>query len=177
VHSQSRVAFAFLAMTLAWQAYGFEMFDRYCFPGFLGLLFFLAGRLNSTVKAIRPILFAILLLPIAVYSVGGLHDQFRWNDVRWKLRDEVIRLGVPPGNIEGGIEMDGWNSLENQDSPLNCIGPCHCEKAEWWPCVDASYRIGVWVRPGYTMVQSAQPTYWLTDGPALIVSRRTGTCH
>jgi hypothetical protein len=166
-------AFTACSTLLVWQAYGLEVFDRYYFPGFLGGLLFLASRIDSLELARRRgALFALALLPLAVYSVGSLHDQFRFQAAAWALLDEAIRAGASPGNVEGGYEMDGWSYFESPRSPLLCEGACGCDKV-WWQCLDATYRIGMHVLPGYEEIKRSVPAYWLTDGAPLILSRRS----
>jgi hypothetical protein len=163
---------------LVWQAYTTQVFDRYYFPCVLGLALMLGTALESRLAGTpRRALLArtAWLLPLAVFTVLGLHDYFRWNEARWRLFDEAVAEGVDPARIDGGYEIDGWIWKERPAGAGTqpCIGGrCHCDGV-WWHCQDASYRIGINLGEGYEEVRRLQPECWLAGSP-LILSRRAG---
>jgi hypothetical protein len=157
------------------QAYRIMVFDRYHFPAFLGLALALAILLGSG-EASRPMsrgLFALTLVPLAVFAVAGLHDEFQWNGARWDLYQSAVGSGVPPPLIEAGYEVDGWTLFDFYNAgaePKGCLGPCSCDAG--WYCRDNSYTVAMNPRDGYRAIASRQPRYWLAKGPPLLLLER-----
>ncbi len=166
------------SLLLVWQAYTTQVLDRYYFPCVLGLALMLPTLLESRLAEMprRALLRnAAWLVPLAAFTVLGLHDYFRWNEVRWQLFHEAVAQGIDPARIDGGFEIDGWIVKERPAGAGTqpCIGGrCHCDGV-WWRCQDASYRIGMNVEDGYQEVRRLEPEYWLTGSP-LILSKRAG---
>ncbi len=166
------------SLFLVWQAYTTQVLDRYYFPCVLGLALMLPTLLESRLTEMprRHLLRkAAWLVPLAAFTVLGLHDYFRWNEARWQLFDEAVAGGVDPARIDGGYEIDGWIVKERPAGAGTqaCIGGrCHCDGV-WWRCQDASYRIGMNVMGGYEEVRRLEPEYWLTGSP-VILSKRAG---
>jgi hypothetical protein len=164
------------SLFLVWQTYTTQVFDRYYFPCVLGLVLMLATVLESRLAETSGralVKKAAWLLPLALFSVLGLHDYFRWNEARWGLFDDAVAGGVDPARIDGGYEVDGWVWKERPAGAGTqpCIGGrCHCDGV-WWHCQDASYRIGMNVMEGYEEVRRLEPKYWLAGSP-LVLSRR-----
>jgi hypothetical protein len=75
----------------------------YLLPGvILGAIGFLEKiEFNKTLMALG-------LVPLAFYSILGTKDYINWNDVRWKMTNELLEEGIPPNEIEGGYE---WGAL------------------------------------------------------------------
>jgi hypothetical protein len=44
------------------------------------------------------------------FSVGLMHDWLAWNAARWEVGRRALARGIPSGDIEGGVEWDGWHS-------------------------------------------------------------------
>jgi len=164
------------------QASKFYVWDRYYIPCVLGLALFLPVLIQVTreregaAAPPRPLslgLFAAALLPVALYTVLGLHDQFRWNEVRWSLVRKALDMGASTGNIDGGYEVTGWINQDDFQAgrmPPSCLGPCAC--AMDWYCSDGSYMLTFVRLPGYDVVASEQPDYWLANGPPMLLLRR-----
>ncbi len=164
------------SVVLVWQTYRTLVFDRYYFPCVLGGALMLATLLEWRLGETRRGTLlgkGASLLALAVFTVFGLHDYFRWNEARWQLFDEAVAGGIDPARIDGGYEVDGWIWKEPPPGAGRqaCIGGrCHCDGV-WWHCQDASYRIGMNVGDGYEEVRRLEPTYWLAGSP-LILSKR-----
>jgi hypothetical protein len=164
------------SVCLVWQAYATQVFDRYYFPCVLGVALMLAALLELRLADTRRgtlLRKGAWLLPLAAFTVFGLHDYFRWNEARWRLFREAVAQGVDPARIDGGYEIDGWILKEPPAGAGTqaCIGGrCHCDGV-WWRCQDASYRIGLNVVDGYEEVRRLEPNYWLAGSP-LILSKR-----
>jgi hypothetical protein len=163
-------------------------FDRYYLPALFGITVCVAVLLHGEEQFLprkpRPLAtvgFVVLALPLAFFSVAGIHDYFRWNDTRWHLVDHARQLGIPSTSIDGGYEVNGELSFDlmrrhpEAIDQSHCIGYCHCELpslSSIWTCFDDSYRVGVSLRDGYTEVARELPHFWLGKARPLILSRR-----
>jgi len=182
--------FSALSLIAVVQAYGNTGFDRYMLPVLFGCTVCVACLLTLEKEAVpapgaqgrrrvawTSVAFAVALLPVGAFSVAGVHDYFRWNDVRWRLVDHALRLGVPSTSIDGGYEVNGWLSYDavsaHAPDKSGCIGACTCEAGELlWTCHDDSYRIGMNVRNGYVELLREEPDFWIGQDRPLILSRR-----
>jgi hypothetical protein len=169
--------FVFASLTVTILVDKMAVFDRYYLPELLGLLLALSVSLGLPAtdgEARGPSWrLAAGLLPLALFTTAGLHDYFRWNDIRWAFFQDALNHGVSPMNLQAGYEPNGWAGysafLENTKPPA-CIGPCQCDQG--WFCRDDSYRIAMSVYGDYEVVASRRPDYWLADGPPIYLSRR-----
>jgi len=176
--------FVFGSAFIVIQTYGVHVFDRYLFPLQIGMVLVIAVAFAATQRRavalvgvkgrwLAASLAGVAALGLAWFSVAGLHDQFRWNDVRWALYRDLLSSGISSLNINAGWEAQGWMNLDAYQAgtaPPQCIGPCHCEGG--WYCRDDSYRIGMNVFDGYEVVNKVTPRFLLVDPVALYVSRR-----
>jgi hypothetical protein len=48
-------------------------------------------------------------LPLAALAVVGTRDYFSWNRARWQALEDLRREGVPPRQIDGGFEFNGFH--------------------------------------------------------------------
>jgi hypothetical protein len=175
------------SLFLSIQAFKMETLDRYHVPSVLLLPLVLAIAVSTLRGELAPgctasigtpgrslVGAAAILAPMAWFSIAGLHDYFRWNDVRWQLFREAVRDGATVATIDGGYEVNAWmhyDSIQAHDVPKGCIGPCRCIFATWY-ALDCSYHIGMNVLPGFKAVSSVLPSYWLASGPPMTLSRR-----
>lgn len=188
-------AFALLSLVAVVQAYGSIGFDRYALPFLFGagLVFACLNtsdeaslsrpkRLRDFIRKWSSVPFALSCLPLAYFTVAGVHDYFRWNDTRWRLVEYAMSTGIPSTSIDGGYEVNGWLSYDiaalHQGTPeqSRCIGECRCDvpnyMQELWNCYDESYRLGMSTRDGYVEVTRETPRSWLGQPQAIILSRR-----
>lgn len=141
-------------------------FDRYYLPEVFGLALALAILLPETPRAFPAR--AAALLPLAFFTIAGLHDYFRWNDAAWDLYRQALHQGVSPAQIEAGYEMNGWYAFDLYRANT---APAHCD-SEWF-CLDDTYRLGMSVPAGYAPIAQRRPSYWLAPGPPVVLSKRT----
>jgi hypothetical protein len=163
------------------QAHQQEMVDRYYLPLILGAAIALPGLISweldaggSEVSAgaygwaRSGVAFALL----ALFSVLGAHDQFRWNDARWELVNLAMQQGGTRATVQGGWEVNCWYRHEGiPPEDQRCPGGCGCAY-NGFCCVDDRWRIGMSLSRGYSVVATRQPSYWLANGPPLVLSRR-----
>jgi hypothetical protein len=152
-----------------------EMVDRYYMPLILGVAIMLPGVLSWVLP--NPLgtnvvaKFALLFGGIALFSVLGAHDEFRWGDARLKLIKVALEKGGTPATIQAGYEYNCWNHYEKLADPSTCEGGCRCAQSVFC-CMDDRWQVGMSLTPGYKMVTSIQPSYWLASGPPVVLAHR-----
>ena len=168
-------------LVAALQVYKNEINDRYYLPLRLGVTLVLPATLSGPRGARgyalslrgRGAVFAVFFLPLAWFSVAGVHDEFRWQDARWELVLSGLRRGATHATLQSGYEVNCWFRHEDlTDEERKCKGGCRCAMGPGFCCVDDRWRVGMSTLPGYTAVESIQPHYWLAAGPPMILSRR-----
>jgi hypothetical protein len=154
-----------------------EVVDRYYLPLILGSTFLFVSLCDGASKeelSLYPYrlgVAALALLGLGTFSILGSHDQFRWNDARWSLIEKARSLGGNELTIQAGYEANCWWKHEGVTNGLSCEGGCRCVY-NGFCCADDRFRVGMSVSPSYVTVESVQPNYWLTDGPAVVLTRR-----
>jgi hypothetical protein len=164
--------------------------DRHYLPIWLGaalavaVLYSAQSKLRrSPGRRVRTVVpFVLFTLPLAAFSVGGVHDYFRWNDARWHLVELATQAGIPSTSIEGGYEVNGWLSFDRmrktpgQIDQSRCLGACRCDVpwglATIWTCYDDSFRVSMSLRDGYVEIARQEPRFWLGPGRPVILSHR-----
>jgi hypothetical protein len=168
-----------LGFALYVQAYQREVLDRYYFPCLIAVVFLLASshtefrRPNSPRFRLGRALSIICVVPLAWYTVAGLHDYFRWNEARWELARKAL-TEVEPDNLDGGFEVNGWLNLDYQKrktTPKHCAGPCRCAENEF-NCTDDTYQISVGVGDARDIVASERPNFWMLPDMSLHLTKR-----
>lgn len=193
------ILFSIGSLAAVVQAYGVNGFDRYALPLVFGTSLSLATLLSLADEAEAPrrlikteslrrkvqtwqrrislSLFGAAALPLAFFTIAGMHDYFRWNDARWSLVDKAMKMGIPPTSIEGGYEVNGWLTLDpmrqGKAQRSACIGECRCFTGlDIWSCFDDSYRVWMSVPSDYVEVAQETPSYWLGRSRTVYLSRR-----
>jgi hypothetical protein len=158
------------------QSHQREIVDRYYLPLILGLAVLVPGALAllqpSGPRPYQVVKFVVLFGPIALFSVLGAHDEFRWNDARWQMIRLAMAQGGTRATVQGGWEPNCWVKHEGLSrEELSCEGGCRCAYTGFC-CVDDRWRVGMSISPGYRQVAAVLPTYWLASGPAVLLTRR-----
>ncbi len=160
------------------QGFKGSAFDRYHFPALLGFLIFLPTLLEwlrsvsveggerwaglSVQSAV------VALVPLTVFTVFGLHDYFRWNDVRLALFQETVASGVAPTDFDAGYEINGWVIQENRSA----IVGRECPENLGWYCSPKAYAISLNPLPGYREVKRVPVSTWLADFPPMLLLKK-----
>lgn len=110
----------------------FVHFDRYLLPVVLGGLLLLQP-VGSPRKWLRRAS-VILLVAMAGFSIAGTHDYFAWNRARWAALHAAMDSGIPPTQIDGGFEFNGWH----RTGPLKPKLPY---TKSWWFIADDQYAV------------------------------------
>jgi hypothetical protein len=172
------LGFGLLSAALAVQAYDNEVLDRYYFPVVLAAALFLGSAHQGEAFSKRRdwggrVLAGIAALPLAWFTIAGMHDYFRWNEARWELARHALKL-VEASNLDGGFEVNGWLNYDNfwsMHTPQGCIGRCRCN-AKSFICTDDSYQLSLQTPADHTMVAERSPSFWLLPRTTLILSKR-----
>lgn len=141
-------------------------FDRYLVP----TIPFLAGGIASacmhnlrTTRSnwICGSLAPVLLLVFGGYSICGTRDYLAWHRIRWEALNDLMKKGVKPGEIDGGVEFNG----------LYLYDP-HYErdpKKSWWWVAGDTYRIGFGDMPEYKVINEYRYNHWMPPQARRIV--------
>lgn len=172
--------FGVSAFALSLQAYQNEVLDRYYFPWILSAVLLLAGahKQRRTVpvrrwQKLQCVLAGLCLIPLAWYTVAGLHDYFRWNDARWALSRQALSY-VEANNLDGGFEVNGWLNFDHQrmgDRPQHCAGNCRCE-VDAFTCSDDTYQIAFVAKGAREIIAVERPNFWLNPEMSVVLTRR-----
>lgn len=139
------------------------LFDRYLLflvPG--AVLVAASGRL-ATLGQRRLAL--VLLAVLAAASIALMHDWLAWNSARWALgRRAVAEYGIPPQDIEGGFEWDGW--FTERGGPARADPPRLTLPANyyWFPQITGRYALSFSPLPGADVVAREPYRLWLSPG-------------
>jgi len=142
-------------------------FDRYYLPETFALTLAL-GLILSDAPRVSMVRYTAALLPLAFFTIAGLHDHFRWSDAAWDLYRQALRSGIRPTSIEASYEMNGWNAFTQFKAAGSPQTKCDTD----WFCLDDTYRLGMNVYGNYEPIAQRQPRYWLAPGPPLVLSKR-----
>lgn len=179
------MTFALLALAAAVQAYQSEVLDRYYFPLVLALVLLFGSmhfpspgpgpvsRHGRRWAWLRLLVASLALLPMAWFSVAGVHDYFRWNEGRWALVTAALHV-VEPNNLDGGFEVNGWLNFDSRRSgrkPTHCVGACGCA-VKGFSCSDDTYQIAMDVGAKRVVVAEWRPRYWLLPDGMIYLTRR-----
>jgi hypothetical protein len=93
-------------------------FDRYLVPALPPLLALLMASRVDTPGVARGSVAVAVAFALAVFGVLGTRDYLEQNRARKVLFDELVRSGVPPTSIDGGFELNAWDSVAQPDRSL-----------------------------------------------------------
>jgi hypothetical protein len=75
----------------------------------IGLYLTLRGVRITRAGWVAALLACVL---IGAYTWIELGDHMAWNAARWEAGQRLVQQGVPPGEIDGGLEWVGWYEFE-----------------------------------------------------------------
>lgn len=155
------IIFSLLSLLAVLVSYRYDVFDRYHYPGILGLTIALAIVLpKADEPRLRRVGFVWIAL-LAVFSTLGVHDYFRWQEARARLLAQAQARGIALSQIDGGFEPNGWNTVEGN------AGSRGCGADVAWFCRDRPFRIGLEQRSSEQLLASQRATAWLAAFPDL----------
>jgi hypothetical protein len=111
---------------------------------------------------------AALLL---IFSLRAQHDYLAWNRARWAALNDLIAAGIPPEQIDGGYEFNGWYTSPRFIERFGADAFVSSGPKGWW-VVDDTYAIGWRPRPGYVVRERIPYDSWLGSDPEMLVLER-----
>jgi hypothetical protein len=146
-----------------------DLYDRYflfLLPGALALVWGEGqeGR-DAPLLRLRWCAALVVLVVLALVSVGLMHDWLAWNSARWELGRRAVASGVPPLDIEGGVEWDGW--FDSLDEPTAPVPPSPLKlrfTKEWFPAIRGRYALSFSEEPGTRRIDAEPYDVWLPPG-------------
>jgi 4-amino-4-deoxy-L-arabinose transferase-like glycosyltransferase len=98
-----------LNVVSVWLApYWFDRYLLFLFP--FVLLVMVQGKIDDSRSRLVPT--AAMIACSAFVSLALMHDWLSWNRARWEIGERALKSGLLPQEIEGGLEWNGWHSLE-----------------------------------------------------------------
>ncbi len=144
------------------------LFDRYVIgvlPLLLCLMALSASRLSPCVQRRRLAIAACVLAPYMLFSVAGTRDYLTWNKLRWEvLRTLTQDQSIPPTQIDGGYEFNGWYGYDAAYRPPPA--------KSWWWIHDDQYLVSVGPVEGYETAREVQYSRWLPPREARVLLLR-----
>jgi hypothetical protein len=99
------ILFNFIVLTAAFES---AIFDRYVLAILPGIILLLGSALSGEKIKSTKIYYSIpVWFFYFFYAVGGAHDWFSWNEVRWGIFNQAVQSGISPDDIDGGYEING----------------------------------------------------------------------
>jgi hypothetical protein len=91
------------------------VYDRYVLP-LIAMTMIVAAPEIAPRRTGAWLAGALCALQLAV-SVAGTHDYLSWNRARWDAVAALRARGYAPGDIDGGLEVNGWLSNDGSARP------------------------------------------------------------
>jgi hypothetical protein len=89
----------------------YSLFDRYLLP-MLPPVILVALRILQRASPSPAWWRWAALVPIALFSVGGMHDVSALSELRWYRAETLAASGIAHRNINAGFEWIGWHLYE-----------------------------------------------------------------
>jgi hypothetical protein len=87
-------------------------FDRYLLPLMFVASIFMVRFYQERVDRSLPVVSAVFVGAIAVYSIAATHDAFAMFRGEMAAVNEMRAAGVAPAAIDGGLEYNGWTRFD-----------------------------------------------------------------
>jgi hypothetical protein len=107
------------------------------------------------------------LAAMSALSLAGTKDYLSWNRVRWAALEELMaEQSVPPTQIDGGFEFNGWYLYDDSFQPTH-------SRSHYW-VYDDSYVVAMGEIGGYDTMRSYGFSRWIppNTGHILVLRRR-----
>ena len=164
---------AFLLLATALLFLGTLLHTRYYFDRYLLVVvpFAIAAALVSGPARISRTS-VVLAAALVWYAIAGTHDYLAWNRARFAGLAALTANGVPPTEIDGGMEFNAWHL-----APMLGTWPSDAQVRpgqpdtvkSWWWVVDDRFVASFRPLPGYAVRQSLPYRRWLVPGAGRVV--------
>ncbi len=166
-------AVLFLALAAVIVFAGSLVHTRYYFDRYLLAVLPFAIAAAATTASVAPTRTATALAALlAWYAVAGTHDYLAWNRARWSGLAALAAEGVPPEQIDGGMEFNGWTlapTLDRWPSDAEARPGQPPTTKSWWWVVDDRFVASFRPLPGYDVRRSITYPRWLVPGTGRVV--------
>ena len=125
--------------------------DRYLLPVCMfAILWIISDAPPAARVSLHPLRLAPSWIPLlfsALFTVGSLHDFMELKRAQaYALHHLVKELRVPPCNIDGGMEFNGYHCYSQEYRPKKGLS--------WWWINREEYVVSLGPLPGYTVVET-----------------------
>lgn len=134
-------------------------FDRYLLGALVPVLL-LVAMVHTRWNPALAVLQAVLCIGLYGFSLVGLQDYMAWNGARWKAVDQLMAAGVPPEEIDGGYEFNGWYTSPHYIEKLGPAAFLRSGNLGWW-VLENTYVVSWRPRPGFEVLEEIPYHSWL----------------
>ncbi len=134
------------------------VFNRYLIflIPFIIILSYLIINDSSGKKKLRFIQIASICIMVVI-SAGAASGLMETNRAKWRALNYLTDdMNIPPAEIDGGFEFNGWNNYQPGYIPK--------QGKNWWWVDDDKYMVSAESKPGYEIVKEYEYSMLLTPG-------------
>ncbi len=143
-----------------------NIFDRYMLGAIVGVI--LTVTILFQYQGLRFTFLAYLpLICLALYSVAGTHDYFRWQEARERLISISKKMNIEAKQLDAGYETNGW-AFYSERKDKNETDPCMTQN---WFCINRTYRIAVNLSSKDEILATENIPSWLHNFPPMYLLR------
>ena len=100
------------------------LFDRHLIALIPAAMVIFVGCLASGSR-LRPLPYALTLIPLVFYSVAGTHDVHAFSRAATTAGRALVEKGIDPQRIDAGLAFDGWHMYERSWPGAEARRPRH----------------------------------------------------
>jgi hypothetical protein len=163
------------------------LFDRYVLPLLPMMLLFPLRRMSVEEKnyelritnydqskqnphsAFRIPHSALLLLPIALFSLLAMRDYRAHSEARWEAANSLVAQGATYAQVSAGFEWLSWHLFEDGVTLIRASGDLTQVGQPYQMVLDPKYTVGEWPQPGYNQIAAFPYDCWLCGGSTRLV--------
>lgn len=143
-------------------AFQWQIFDRYLLGAALGAILSVAVLYEWSGQSFSRLAYAPVAV-IALYTIAGNHDFFRWQEARQQLIQRAQQSGYALHELDAGYEPNGWEYYQSRKS----LGEDDACLGLNWFCTNRPYRITFNARPTDEVIETVFVPSWLGRYPPL----------
>jgi len=117
---------------------------------------------------------ALLLLPIALFSLLAMRDYRAHSEARWEAANSLVAQGATYAQVSAGFEWLSWHLFEDGVTLIRASGDLTQVGQPYQMVLDPKYTVGEWPQPGYNQIAAFPYDCWLCGGstrPVLVHER------
>jgi 4-amino-4-deoxy-L-arabinose transferase-like glycosyltransferase len=140
-----------------------SLFDRYLLP-VLPLVIIMALRILQRASHAPAWWRWAVMAPIALFSVGGMHDVAALSGLRWYRAETLADSGVAHHNINAGFEWIGWHLYEEGEKLVREKALATVSDMPGMAVLDPVYLFSEVPQAGYEQIDETAYPVWLAGG-------------